>query len=283
LKMSPLVSVIIPTFNRATLIARALESVLSQDYTPIELIIVDDGSTDQTGEILQKYSAKIHYHYQGNSGVSAARNAGIRLSRGEFIAFLDSDDWWVQGKIRSQVEALIESGEKVVHTGEIWIRNGKRVNPCNHHQKSGGWIFEQMLPLCAISPSSILMDRVVLQTCGDFDESLPACEDYDLWLRITSRFQVLFLETPYVFKTGGHKDQLSRSIPGLDRFRVQALARALRDCPLTPTQRKLTEEMMVKKASIFAKGCEKRGKHQEAGEIISFVAEQLEKTERNPL
>lgn len=271
--MKPTVSVIIPTYNRAHVLERAIESVFSQTYQNLELIVVDDGSIDDTPALLDRFTGKIKMIRQENRGVSAARNRGIQESSGTYLAFLDSDDWWINEKLAAQIHSLEESGNQVVHTEEIWIRNGKRVNQCKHHKKSGGWIYEQMLPLCAISPSSILLNRSVLDQSGLFDESFPVCEDYDLWLRITSRFAVDFLETPLIYKTGGHEDQLSRSMPGMDWYRVQALGKALKHCPLNEVYRKKTMEMMLKKASIFAAGCRKRGKDLEAEELMKYVQE----------
>ncbi len=99
---------------------------------------------------------------------------------------------------------------RVCHTDEIWIRNGRRVNARKKHGKKGGWIFQHCLPLCAMSPSSIMIHRDVFTALGGFDERLPACEDYDLWLRITARYPVLFTRQPLIEKYGGHDDQLSR-------------------------------------------------------------------------
>ena len=271
--MSPSVSVIIPTYNRCDVLSRAVDSVLSQSFQDFELIIIDDGSTDQTEEILKKYSTNLIVYKQKNKGVSAARNYGIQLANAPYLAFLDSDDWWMPLKLEAQLEALRQSKNHVIHTNEIWIRNGKRVNQCKHHAKQGGWIYEKMLPLCAMSPSSILIHRSVIEQTGLFDESFPVCEDYDLWLRITSRFPVDFLEAPYIVKTGGHSDQLSRSMPGMDQFRVFALAKALRDCPLDKDLRAKTMKMMQEKAIVFINGCLKRGKKMEAQIMIDFVKE----------
>ena len=116
---------------------------------------------------------------------------------------------------------------RLCHTEEIWIRNGVRVNQMKKHAKSGGWLFQRSLALCCISPSSVLIHRSLFEDYGDFDESLPACEDYDLWLRITARESVAYVEVPQIYKYGGHEDQLSRAFWGMDRFRIQALEACL--------------------------------------------------------
>ena len=269
--MSTTVSIIIPTYNRGHVLGRAIESVLCQSFRDFELIVIDDGSTDQTERILKNYPRKLIIHKQENRGVSAARNAGIKLASAPYLAFLDSDDWWLKGKLGAQLKTLEQSGNLIIHTDEVWIRNGKRVNQCKHHAKKGGWIYESMLPLCAMSPSSILFHRSVLDQAGLFDESFPVCEDYDLWLRLTSRFKVDFLETAYIVKTGGHDDQLSRSMWGMDQYRVLALGKALRECPLDHMLREKTVRMMEQKATVYINGCLKREKKLEAQMMLDFV------------
>ncbi|NOQ64484.1 MAG: glycosyltransferase, partial [Methyloprofundus sp.] len=155
-------SLIIPTYNRCASLRRALASVLQQSLLPDEIIVVDDGSTDTTANMLATEFPQVIYIAQENTGVSAARNAGIRLAKGEWLAFLDSDDTWLAQKLAIQVSALNASdGLKICHTEEIWIRDGVRVNAMNKHKKTGGWIFKHCLPLCAMSPSSIMIHRSV--------------------------------------------------------------------------------------------------------------------------
>jgi glycosyltransferase involved in cell wall biosynthesis len=255
------ISLIIPTYNRSELLARALLSVFAQTTLPDEVIVIDDGSTDDTQEMLQKSFPQVTYLYQENKGVSSARNIGIKHSSGNWITLLDSDDTWIKTKLEQQVAALKKAPEmKVCHTEEIWIRHGIRVNAMNKHKKSGGWIFAQCLPLCAMSPSSIIIHRSIFDELGVFDESLPACEDYDLWLRISNYYPVLFIEQPLINKYGGHEDQLSHQYWGMDRFRIKALDKLLKHEELSVDNRQLVTRMLLKKARIFQKGAEKRGK-----------------------
>ena len=146
------ISVIIPTYNRHALLERAVLSVLKQTRPADEIIIIDDGSTDGTAELIPKKFPQILYSWQENKGVSTARNAGIESASSEWIAFLDSDDTWLRRKLEYQQKSLIENPEFLIcHTNEIWIRHGKRVNPLKKHQKSGGYIFEKCLyiyPIC---------------------------------------------------------------------------------------------------------------------------------------
>ena len=258
------VSVIIPSYNRCQTLKRALRSVFAQTLQPDEVLVIDDGSTDETPIMMQSDYPAVKYSYQPNRGVSMARNLGIAQSKGEWLAFLDSDDEWLPNKLEQQLDLLkIHQDMAVCHTDEIWIRNGKRVNSMKKHTKKGGWIFQHCLPLCAMSPSSIIIHRSIFDLVGPFDENLPACEDYDLWLRITARYPVLFIETPLIIKYGGHGDQLSTKYWGMDRFRIQAIEKILRSNHLNQENRQAAVAMLVKKASIYLLGAKKRGKDQE--------------------
>jgi len=255
------VSVVIPTFNRASSIERALQSVLSQTRPAQEIIVVDDGSTDHTAAMIRaNYSDKVVYHYQSNHGVSHARNVGVRMASGNWIAFLDSDDEWLPDKLQAQISLLQQHADyQFCHTDEIWIRNGIRVNPMNKHGKSGGYIFEKCLPLCVISPSSVLMHKSIFNTLGWFDETLPACEDYDYWLRYCSRYPVLYLDSRQLVKYGGHQDQLSRKYWGMDQFRLRAMLKLLETQSLTLThkQRSAVIKMIIARCDILEKGARK--------------------------
>lgn len=259
------ITVVIPTFNRVTLLERALDSVLAQTLPANEVIIVDDGSMDNTVSTLKsRYSevdlSKIHFIEQENRGVSAARNAGIAAASHEWIALLDSDDVWHEDKLEKQIQALKKAPEYLIcHSDEIWIRNGHRVNQMNKHKKSGGYIFQQCLPLCVISPSSVIIHRIIFDEIGLFDETLPTCEDYDLWLRICSRYPVLFIDEKLITKHGGHDDQLSHKHWGMDRFRIQALNKIISEAKLNDSNRDAAVKMLKHKINIYLAGAEKHG------------------------
>jgi glycosyltransferase involved in cell wall biosynthesis len=270
-KINESVSVIIPTFNRAQWVCEAVESVLSQTMPPDEVIVVDDGSTDETSQALRVFDGKITIVSQENRGVSAARNTGIRRSTGVFIALLDSDDLWEKDKIAHQVEFFRANPHALIcQTGEIWIRNGKRVNPMNKHRKRSGMIYGPSLHLCLVSPSAVMIRRGLLDGVGLFDESLPACEDYDLWLRISCRYPVYTTGESHVIKRGGHDDQLSKA-PGLDRFRIRAMKKMLESGLLTPDQRLETLGVLKEKCMIYAQGCQKRGRDEEASHYFRLA------------
>ena len=262
---SPRISAIIPTFNRAHLLPRAVDSILSQTLPPHSVIIVDDGSTDGTEKLIKKNYPEIKYLKQDNLGVSAARNAGITATSCEWLAFLDSDDEWLPEKLARQMEVLnLAPAMKICHSDEIWIRNGKRVNPLKKHSKSGGWMFKKALPICCISPLSAMIHRSVFDNVGLFEESLPACEDYDLWLRVTSSYPVLYISEKLVVKHGGHQNQLSEKYWGMDRFRIQALENIILSGNLSDENLNDAKQMLQEKTKIFSNGARKRGRTAEA-------------------
>ncbi|MEQ1636033.1 MAG: glycosyltransferase family A protein [Methylococcales bacterium] len=259
------VSVIIPTYNRNQLLQRALQSVLAQTKPAFEIIVVDDGSEDGTASMLRQQFPQVACYYQSNSGVSIARNLGIQQAKGDWLAFLDSDDTWHPQKLNRQMAALVaEPGYRICHTDEIWIRKGVQVNPAQKYTKQGGWMFQQCLPVCALSPSTVLIHREVFEEVGLFDPQLPACEDYDLWLRITARYPVLLLDQPLSTKYAGHDDQLSYCTPGLDQYRVQALLKIINSASLTVENQQAAVNTLLSKARIYRQGATKRGKLDEA-------------------
>ena len=263
------ISVVIPTFNRAHVLPRALNSVLAQTLRPLEVLVVDDGSTDATEALLHsRYADETFPSVRPltcpEQGVSAARNHGIRESSGQWIALLDSDDAWTPEKLEQQHRALQRSPDhKICHTDEVWIRNGKRVNQMKKHAKPGGWIFNECLPLCCISPSSVLIHRSIFDDVGLFDEDLPVCEDYDLWLRVACRYPVLLVDEKLTIKYGGHPDQLSHKLWGMDRFRLLALEKILASGFLDEQMRKAAEATLRSKLDIYLQGARKRGRMSE--------------------
>ena len=258
------ISVIIPTYNRKNLITRAIKSVINQSLKPFEIIIVDDGSTDGTYEFINQFFPEIRVIRQLNNGVSSARNLGLKNAKGNWIAFLDSDDEWFSKKLELQKKAIDHSDKYLIsHTNEIWIRNGVRVNQMKKHQKYGGYIFEKSLDICRISPSSVLINRKIFEDIGKFDETLKICEDYDFWLRISSKYPVLFLDELLIKKYGGHKDQLSKNTIGIEQYRIQSLEKILKNIKLNKSQFNSAISMILKKLNIYKKGLVKRKKSEE--------------------
>lgn len=255
----PLVSVIIPTFNRAGTILRAVDSVLSQTYPALELLVVDDGSEDETSTLLGPLadSGRVILLTQPNRGVSAARNTGLGRAQGRLLAFLDSDDEWLPGKIEAQVNFFVQNPTEVlVQTQERWIRKGRRVNPGRRHLKKAGDIFLESLALCLISPSAVMLRQSLLDEVGLFDENLPAAEDYDLWLRVLARYPAGLIDQELVIRHGGHPDQLSAR-HSLDQYRIIALEKILKT-PLSPERREAADREMRRRRDIFLTGRARR-------------------------
>jgi len=261
----PLVSVIIPTYNRAAWVRQAAASVLAQTWRHFELLVVDDGGTDATLETLAPFRRRLQFiRRRRRRGVAAARNLGAAAARGEWLAFLDSDDLWLPDKLARQLAFLAARPELLIcQTDEVWVRGGVRVNKPPTHEKVEGRIFLQSLKRCAVSPSAVILHRRLFEEAGGFDEGLPAAEDYDLWLRLSWRHEVGLVKEPLVVKRGGHADQLSRQW-GLDRFRIRALRKLLGEPGLPPAYREAATRTLTKKCAIYAQGCDKRGKIAEA-------------------
>jgi glycosyltransferase involved in cell wall biosynthesis len=273
------ISVVIPTYNRSLFLPKALDSVYNQTYPNLEVIVVDDGSSDNTLPQLALQFPPVIWVQQDNHGVSHARNQGIQKARGEWIAFLDSDDIWHPQKLERQIDFLKKNpGLSMCHTDEEWIRNGQKVKTPSYLDKTDHQLFSRSLDRCIICPSSVLIQKAMLVNIGKFDESLPVCEDYDLWLRILISHQVGYLPEELVTKNGGHEDQLSRKHWGMDRFRVQSLKKLITQPCLSLDQRIEILKSLIKKLNLLAKGFIKHGKISESEEFqkeMRYFSKQL--------
>ena len=275
------VSVVIPTYNREKFIVNCVQSVRAQSVPACEIIVVDDGSIDSTYSYLKDLgfkstaSAKIglRYIYQENRGVSAARNLGIREANGEYVALLDSDDLWLPTKLERQIDALVgnKANVRLCHTDEIWMRSGTRLNPHKKHKKEGGDIFLNCLKMCCISPSSVILHKSVFDDIGVFDENLPACEDYDFWLRYCVKEEVIFVNKHLIIKNGGHENQLSHHYWGMDRFRVHAIEKLVNNTDLKSVHRLQAIKEIINKLKILINGAKKRNNHVFAETMIKKI------------
>ncbi|MEA3506602.1 MAG: glycosyltransferase [Elusimicrobiota bacterium] len=266
-------SVVIPTYNRAKYLEKAVNSVLNQSFRDFELIVIDDGSTDSTPEIIKSWpSGLITYIRQPNRGVSAARNRGIKAAGGDYIAFLDSDDWWLKDKLKETDRAIRDNpGYYIYHTRERWFRSGKIHNPKKIHKKPSGEIFAGCLKLCCVSMSTAVIRKELFNKIGYFDEELPACEDYDFWLRAAINFEVFLIDKILTEKEGGHKDRQSKKFYGMDRFRIKSIAGVMDSGRLSSEKYPLAFEELKKKCSIYVSGCLKRGKREEAQKYKEII------------
>ena len=226
------ISVIIPTYNRAKFLPKTLNSIINQSYQIDEIIVVDDGSSDNTKEVVQNFISEypfIKYFYQENSGVSSARNKGIKVALNEWIAFCDSDDIWLEDKIKFQVEFLQKNPHILfTHTNEIWLRNDKIIKQKSKYKKVSGDCFVQNLPNTLIGASTVLLHKSIFEDIGYFDENLIACEDYDMWLRIARKYEIGLIQTPLIKKIAGHNGQLSFETKELELYRIEALKKQLK-------------------------------------------------------
>ncbi len=276
--MNPEVSVIIPTYNRRAMVREAIDSVLAQTAASFELIVVDDASSDGTSEdlarLVAEYPKTVRIERTGNRGPAAARNCGVAIARAPAIAFLDSDDLWAPEKLARHLEFMRENPDCAIsQTDEVWIRNGRRVNPGMRHRKRAGDFFVESLRTCLISPSAVLIKKQLFDSIGGFDEDLSAAEDYDLWLRIQVDHEVGLLDEPLVTRRGGHPDQLSSTTPAIDRFRILALAKLLDGNLLSPERRSATTQVLVEKSRIYAAGLVRRGRTDDA-RLCQWIADQ---------
>ncbi|MCL2025332.1 MAG: glycosyltransferase [Leptospirales bacterium] len=271
----PFFSIVIPTYNRYNQLRAALDSALAQTFKDYELIVIDDGSTDETRLIEDIYGDKIRFIRQKNCGVSAARNAGILAGDSGHIAFLDSDDVWLPAKLERQFAFIKENpGIGLSQTNEVWMRNGRRVNPKLKHLKRAGDIFIDSLALCLISPSAAVLKREITFEYGLFDENLPACEDYDLWLRILAHEKAGLLDENLVVRYSGHWGQLSQKYWGMDSFRLYSIIKLLHgDKRLKPAYREEAAKSAIERCSLLIAGAQKRNKPYYAAHLQEILTQ----------
>ena len=212
----------------------------------------------------QTHQERLILQVKDGDGKAYKQNLYLNPESGERITVaLDDIKAGVDVTRIAQLNFFEQNPDCLIHqTEETWIRNGKRVNPMKKHQKYGGWIFEKCLPLCLISPSAVMMHRRLFDETGLFDESLPACEDYDLWLRITCQHPVGLTEKSYVVKYGGHADQRSHEFPAMDRFRIYSLKKILDSGKLNAEQTEAARKMLEEKEAIYNQGALKRGRNE---------------------
>lgn len=271
--MKPFFSIIIPTYNRKNFLKIAINSALSQTFTDFELLVIDDGSTDKTKDLVKSLKDKrIRYIHQKHSGVSSARNKGIAASRAEWICFLDSDDRFCINKLEITYNHIKKYPEySIFHTQEAWYRNGKLLSEKKYQKKPTGFVFKDVVKLCCVSPSTVVIKKSVFKKCGYFDENLPACEDYDFWLRISLKFPIFLIPECLTIKQGGHICQQSKKFPSLDKFRIYALEKILKASDLSNDNYNIAYNELVNKCTIYTEGAAKRGKTKEVNHYINLI------------
>ncbi|MCW5212038.1 glycosyltransferase family 2 protein [Desulfobulbus sp. TB] len=284
-----MISVVIPTYNRAGFLEKAIASVQKQTLACGEIIVVDDGSTDATPEIVQQISLNsqnsqiskmnqipIRYLYQDNKGASAARNVGITAAEYDILCFLDSDDRWVSHKLEMQFKAMRRQPQYLIsHTKEIWYRQGMQVNQKKKHAPPHGEIFQRALRMCVVGMSTVMMQREIFHRYGLFNENMLCCEDYDLWLRVSREEEFLLVDEALTLKDGGRPDQLSALYRlGMDRWRIYSLCLLLEKTSLEAEQYDQVVAELERKCRIYGKGCIKHGRPEEGEYYLTLPKQQ---------
>jgi len=201
-KHDPLVSVIVPCFNAQRFIVETLDSIFHQTYTNIEVIVIDDGSIDATIELISRYKctskAKLHLYMQGHCGPSAARNKGIWSAEGDFIAFLDADDYWMPRKLEMQLPLMTQSKDCVFsHSPEQVVdEKGQQVGLSQRKLAVPDSYLESLLVVNCVSTSTVVARTTAVKSVGGFDSSFRTCEDWDLWIRLAQLGSIAYLDEP---------------------------------------------------------------------------------------
>lgn len=242
----PPASVIIPAYNYGPFIAQALDAALAQEGWSLQLIVVDDGSTDNTAQVVASYGAAVEYVRLQNSGVAVARNVGLDRAKGELICFLDADDVWFPDKLTTQWEALQRSpGAGLVFSDAIRIRkDGTHIDLYSEKvPQYGGWVFDKIMRRNFIQTSMVMMPRDVLESVGGFDEALPAWEDIDLWCRVAARYPFAYVPRPleYYRMHGGFHTATRRQAHG----RLQSILKILATVPQSLAGPSLRRELIA--------------------------------------
>lgn len=265
--MDPLVSVIIPVYNRYELLKEAVSTVMGQSFTDFELIVVDDGSTDMTSTIQLYYKKDPRFIYkkiEHNGMPGFVRNTGVKEAKGTYLAFLDSDDLWMKSKLEKQVQFLKSNpGIRLVHTRERWIRSGKEISQKGQNYQRSGMIFSDALVKCIIGPSTVVLEKELFLETGGFREDLEIAEDYELWLKVTDRNEAGYIDEPLITKRAGHGEQLSGKYGQIEIFRIRALYDLVEAKYFTGPHLKQARQELARKSRIYAAGCRKRGRYEE--------------------
>lgn len=265
-------SVILPTYNRWEQLQSAVQSVQAQTKACWELIVVDDGSTDQT-QYWQPTQSNIKiYHLNQNQGPASARNYGIKKAKQEWICFLDSDDLWLPDKLEQFQQFIENTKYRVFQSQDIWFKNHQRHYPKKKHLKQQGDIFEMATKLCPVSMSSVCVNKEVFSNIGLFNEQYPVCEDYDFWLRVATKYQFGLIDQELVILNSGHADQVSKRDYIFDEWRLKSLVNLPKIFDLTETQNTLVNKRILKIYQILKKGYIKYHKKPHLIELEAKIA-----------
>ena len=260
--MQPVVSVIIPTYNREKYIRKSLYSVLAQTYQRFEIVVVDDGSTDSTHTIISAYKDNVHYLYQENQGISKARNTGIRNSHGDYIAFLDSDDFWLPEKTELQIALLQkhpEYGMAASRCASVRLDGSFREK---NRPGTSGWVLENLFQANFIRTSAAIIRKECFHEVGLFDEELKECEEYDLWLRMASQYPIGFINKSLAVYVDNAEGVSTDSLSGrLYRLKVLEKAYLKRKIPPKMYRNRIANTCHYIGRHYLAKGQKENGRN----------------------
>ncbi|MES2946962.1 MAG: glycosyltransferase [Pseudomonadota bacterium] len=288
----PLVSVVIPSYNSESYIRETLDSILAQTFRDFEILVVDDGSTDHTRDLVSAYGAPVRLITQQNAGVCAARNHGIQQARGQYICLVDHDDYWFPHKLSGQLEQLQTHPEVgvVFSWFHYWEPDSDGHFPTpssidlSHYpdgvsEKYSGWIYHQFLLDCWMQTSTATFRREVFDRCGTFDESLPYSEDWDLWIRISREYPFLMLERPDTLYRQ-HPQQGNRAVRPID-YRTRLLSHSVAKWGLhSPDGRGLPKRVFNRQLSKYHADY---GRHQlQAGHVVHALQAFWKAWKRSP-
>lgn len=242
----PTVSVIIPTYNSAHYVVEAVESVLAQTWQDFEILVIDDGSTDETEQVMRRYETPVRYIRQPNGGVAVARNRGIAESKGKYVAFLDADDTWLPHKLERQIETLQRHPQYRACYSALSIVDAD-LHPLgiNRSQRQGSALEDLLTRGNVIAtPSSVLCERSLFDV-GGFDPKLSQCADWDMWVRLAAQTEFLYLDEPLVTYRQ-HGTNMSRNAPLLEHDSMQVLTKGF-------AMRELSESLRAQRQTAFAR------------------------------
>ena len=251
----PLVSVVIPSYNSARYVGAAIESVLEQAGVPVEVLVVDDGSKDNTAEVVAAYGSPVRYLHQANAGVSVARNHGIQESRAKYVAFLDADDTWMPNKLTRQLDAL-ERTPKARLCYAAYVRVDDQLEPLGIQRSSRrGTALEDLLLRGNVVGSicTVIVERALLETVGGFDPALSQCADWDMWVRLARHTEFLYVDEPLVTYRQ-HGSNMSHNVPLLETDSFLVLGKGL-EHPENPAHLREQKRRIFGRNWIVLAGC----------------------------
>ena len=262
----PHVSVIIPTYNSAAYLVEAIDSVLAQTYSDVEILVVDDGSTDDTPKVIKKYGDRVRYLRQANSGVAVARNRGISESLGRYVAFLDADDTWLPVKLERQLEGLAgRLDARLCYSAFLSVTSDLQPIGVRRSDRVGRALEDLLLRGNVVgSICTVIAERSLFQLAGGFDPELSQCADWDMWVRLAAHTEFVYIDEPLVTYRQ-HDSNMSRNAPLLERDSLRVLEKGFAMSELPAELRACRRPAFARNYMVLA------GTHFHAGRYRDFA------------